>query len=330
LQIKQVSDYMKEKYLKEDIKALSVLPWYHIYGQTCELAIAPMIGSKGYVLPTFDLQRIFEIMKKYKPNTMLGVPTMFINLLNSELGKDVDFSCLKYVNVGASAMPIEKAKEWEKRTGFAIGEGYGLSETSPGVTNSPPWARKKPGSCGHPDANTLVGIINESLEFLPIGEEGELVISGPQVMVGYHNRPEENEKVFFEAGGYRWLRTGDYAKLDDEGYIYILDRVKDLIKYKGHSVYPREIEEVLYEHPAVAECSVVGVKDPTKGEDIKAYIILHKEYRNKITEQEIIEWSKENLAAYKYPRIVEFVRSLPKSAIGKVLRRSLREKEEKK
>ena len=121
LQIKQVSDYMKEKYLKEDIKALSVLPWYHIYGQTCELAIAPMIGSKGYVLPTFDLQRIFEIMKKYKPNTMLGVPTMFINLLNSELGNDVDFSCLKYVNVGASAMLIEKAKEWEKKTGFAMG-----------------------------------------------------------------------------------------------------------------------------------------------------------------------------------------------------------------
>ena len=168
------------------------------------------------------------------------------------------------------------------------------------------------------------------MEFLSVGEEGKLVISGPQVMIGYHNRPEENKLVFFEAGGYRWLRTGDYAKLDDEGYIYILDRVKDLIKYKGHSVYPREIEEVLYEHPAVAECSVVGVKDPTKGENIKAYIILHKEFKNKITEQDIIEWSRENRAAYKYPRIVEFVRSLPKSAIGKVLRRTLREKEEKK
>ncbi len=329
LQIKQISDYMKENYLKEDVKALSVLPWYHIYGQTCELAIAPIIGSKGYILPTFDLGRIFEIMKKYKPNTMLGVPTMFINLLNSPLGKDIDFSCLKYVNVGASAMPIEMAKEWEKRTGFAIGEGYGLSETSPGVTNSPPWAKKKLGSCGHPDANTLVGIINENLEFLPIGEAGELVVSGPQVMIGYHNRPEENKKVFFEAGGYRWLRTGDFARLDEEGYIFILDRIKDLIKYKGHSVYPREIEEILYEHPAVQECNVIGVKDPIKSEDIKAYVILKPEYRGKITEKEIIDWSKENLAAYKYPRIVEFVRTLPKSAIGKVLRRTLREKEAK-
>ncbi len=269
-------------------------------------------------------------MEKHKPNTMLGVPTMFLNLLNSPLAKDVDFSCLKYVNVGASAMPIEAAKEWKRRSGFAMGEGYGLSETSPGVTNSPPWATKKPGSCGHPDANTLVGIINENLEFLPIGEPGEIVASGPQVMLGYHNRPEENKLVFFEAGGYRWLRTGDFAKLDDEGYIFILDRIKDLIKYKGHSVYPREVEEVLYEHPAVQECSVIGVKDPVKGEDIKAYIILHSEYKNKITEQEIIEWTKENMAAYKYPRSVEFVRNLPKSPVGKILRRSLREKEEKK
>ncbi|MFX1337257.1 MAG: long-chain fatty acid--CoA ligase [Promethearchaeota archaeon] len=330
LQIKQISDYMKATYLKEDIKSICVLPWYHIYGQTCDLALAPMTGAKGYIFPTFDMEKIYELMKNERPNTMLGVPTMFIGLLSHPAGKDIDFSCLKFVNVGASAMPIEMANAWQKRTGFAIGEGYGLSETSPGVTNSPPWARKKPGSCGHADASTLVGIINENLEFLPIGEAGEFVVSGPQVMLGYHNRPEENEKVFFEAGGYKWLRTGDFAKLDKEGYIYILDRVKDLIKYKGHSVYPREVEEILYEHPAVQECSVIGVKDPVKGEDIKAFIILKNDYIGKITENEIIEWSRENLAAYKYPRMVEFVSSLPKSAIGKVLRRSLREKEEEK
>lgn len=330
LQIKQISDYMKEKYLKEDIQSISVLPWYHIYGQTCELAVGPLIGAKGIVLATFDLGQIFEIMKKYKPNTMLGVPTMFINLLNSPLSENVDFSCLKYVNVGAAPLPIEIAKEWERRTGFAIGEGYGLSETSPDVTTSPPWAKKKLGSCGHAVASTLVGIINEKLEFLPIGDEGELVVSGPQVMIGYHNRPEENKKVFFEAGGYKWLRTGDFARLDEEGYIFLIDRVKDLIKYKGHSVYPREIEEILYEHPAVQECAVIGVKDPIKGEDIMAHIILKNEYKGKITEQEIIDWTKENMAAYKYPRTVKFVRSLPKSAIGKILRRVLREKEVKK
>jgi len=330
LQIKQISDYMKEKYLKEDIQSISVLPWYHIYGQTCELAVGPLIGAKGIVLATFDLGQIFEIMKKYKPNTILGVPTMFINLLNSPLGENVDFSCLKYVNVGAAPLPIEIAKEWERRTGFAIGEGYGLSETSPDVTTSPPWAKKKLGSCGHAVASTLVGIINEKLEFLPIGDDGELVVSGPQVMIGYHNRPEENKKVFFEAGGYKWLRTGDFARLDQEGYIFLIDRVKDLIKYKGHSVYPREIEEILYEHPAVQECAIIGVKDPIKGEDIMAHVILKNEYKGKITEQEIIDWTKENMAAYKYPRKVKFVRSLPKSAIGKILRRILREKEIKK
>ncbi|NVM53979.1 MAG: long-chain fatty acid--CoA ligase [Candidatus Helarchaeota archaeon] len=329
-QIMQISNYMKDEFLKDDIISISILPWYHIYGVTCELALSPAIGAKAYVLAVFDIGKIVELMEKYAPNTMLGVPTMFINLMNSPLTQDVDFSCLKYANVGAGAMPVEMMKKWKEKTGFEMGEGYGLSETSPGVTNAPPWAKKKLGSCGHPMAGTLVGIVNEELEFLPIGEDGELVVAGPQVMKGYHNKPEENKKVFFETGGYRWLRTGDWAKLDEEGYIYLIDRVKDLIKYKGHSVYPREIEEILYENPAILECTVIGVKDPVKGEDIKAFCTLQPEYKGKITEQEIIDWAKENMAAYKYPRIVEFVGSLPKSAVGKILRRVLRDEEAKK
>jgi long-chain acyl-CoA synthetase len=323
-------DYIVNEYLKENICTLSVLPWYHIYGQTCELALSPFLAAKAFILPTFDVPRIAEILSKHKPNAMLGVTTMFITFLNAPQMKDVDLSSLKFVNVGAGALPAELAKEWESKTGFAMGEGYGLSETSPGALSSPPWAKKKPGSCGHPLPNTLIGIINESLEFLPIGEAGEVVIAGPQVMLRYHNRPEETEKVFFEAGGYRWLRTGDLGKLDEEGYMFLLDRIKDLIKYKGHSVYPREVEEILYEHPAIKECTIIGVQDPMKGEDIKAVIILRDEYKGKITENELIEWSKENMAAYKYPRIVQFARSLPKSAVGKILRRKLREKDAKK
>ena len=330
LQIKQISDYMKENYIKGDIVGLSILPWYHVYGQICELLQGPLSGGKGIIFPTFDIPRIIETIKSKKANFILGVPTMFINILGSPLSKDVDFSCLQYCNVGASAMPIEVAKEWEQKTGFPLGEGYGLSESTVCVSNCPPWAKKKLGSCGIPIASTLVGIIDENLNFLPIGEAGELVASGPQIMLGYHNRPEENEKVFFEAGGHRWLRTGDYAKLDEEGYIFLIDRVKDMIKYKGHSVYPREIEEVLYEHPAIQECAVIGIKDPERGENIMAHIILKKEYKGKITEQEIIDWSREQMAAYKYPRIVKFVRFLPKSAVGKVLRRVIRDKEAKK
>lgn len=328
-QMKQITDYMKEKYIKGEFINLSVLPWYHIYGQTCELAQSPLVGSKGCVLATFDIPKILEIIEKDKPNLMLGVPTMFINLLNYPESKDIDFSSLKYANVGAGSLPEEIFKKWKEKTGFEMGEGYGLSETSPTVTNSPPWAKKKYGSCGHPVANTLVGIIDEDLNFLQIEEAGELVVSGPQVMLGYYNKPEENKKVLFEAGGYRWFRTGDYAKLDKEGYIYILDRIKDMIKYKGHSVYPREIEEVLYEHPAILECSVFGVPEPVKGEEIVAHITLKPEFKGKISEDEIFNWAKENMAAYKYPRIIKIVRNLPKSAVGKVLRRVLREKAEK-
>lgn len=330
LAIKQGTDYMIEHYLKENIIGLSILPWYHIYGQACELLMGCLVGSKSYVLPSFDLQRIAEVIKKGRPNLLLGVPTMFVNILNSPHMKDVDMSCLKFVNCGAGALPDELAKEWERRTGFRMAEGYGLSETSTGAISAHIWSKLKRGSVGLPFTNTLVGIINEKLEFLPVGEEGEVVISGPQVMVGYHNRPEENKLVFFEAGGYKWLRTGDYGRLDNEYHLFLLDRIKDLIKYKGHSVYPREIEEVLYEHPAIQECAVIGVPDPMKGENIKAFVLLKQESKGKVTEQDIIDFAKENLAAYKYPREVQFVRSLPKSGVGKILRRTLREKEMKK
>ena len=328
--IKQGSDYMIENYLKENIIALSVLPWYHIYGQACELLAGCLFGSKAYVLPSFDLQRIAQVIREGRPNMILGVPTMFVNILNSPHMKDVDMSSLKFANCGAGALPDELALEWERRTGFRMAEGYGLSETSTGAITATVWSKLKRGSVGHPFANTLIGIVNENLEFLPVGGEGEVVLSGPQVMVGYHNRPEENKLVFFEAGGYKWLRTGDYGRLDNEYYLFLLDRIKDLIKYKGHSVYPREVEEVLYEHPAIQECAVIGVPDPIKGENIKAFVLLKKESKGKVTEQDIIEFTKENLAAYKYPREVQFVRSLPKSGVGKILRRTLREKEIKK
>ncbi|MFX1375131.1 MAG: AMP-binding protein [Promethearchaeota archaeon] len=329
MQLKQVSDYVQNNLLKEDIYSISVLPWYHIFGQVVEMVSTFFLGAKLFILPSFDINRVLETLKKHKPNTLFGVPTMYITLLKESLKEGIDISCIKYTHVGASPMPIEASKEWEKRTGFPIGEGYGLSEASPALINSPSWSKKKSGSCGHPLTNTLVGIINEDLEFQPIETPGELVASGPQVMLGYHNRPEENNLVFFEAGGHKWLRTGDFAKLDKEGYIFILDRVKDLVKYKGHSVYPREVEEILYEHPSVLECSVIGIQDPIKGENIKACIILKDEYKNKVNEQEIIDFAKKNLASYKYPRKVEFFDSLPKSPVGKILKRQIRENERK-
>ncbi|MDK2876764.1 MAG: long-chain acyl-CoA synthetase [Archaeoglobaceae archaeon] len=283
--------------------------------------------------------KIFETIDKYRVTTFMGAPAIFIAYVNNfpELFKKYDITSLIYVNNGAGPIPAEIVYKWDELTNqkVLLCEGYGLSEASP-VTHThglPPQLRKrKVGSIGPPIPNTYAAVIDpQTMEFLPIGQEGELVVSGPQVMKGYWNRPRETEEVFFYADGMKWLRTGDIAKMDEDGYFYIVDRLKDIIKYKGHSVYPREIEDVIYEHPAVQEVCVIGVPDlAAGGETIKAYVVLRPEYRGKVTEKDIIEFCKERLATYKYPRIVEFRDELPKSAAGKYLRRLLREEELKK
>ena len=326
-QMKPYNDLIKEKFNLERVIGLSVLPWYHIYGQTVDLISGMAFGAMGIVFPRFDPGEILDAIQKYRPNTFMGVTPMFIALLNHPKIKEVDMSCFVNVNNGATSIPVDVVRQWDETTGVPLVEGYGLSEASPVTHTTSPLLKRKVGSIGTPIPSTLAGIVDpETLEWLPIGEVGELVVCGPQVMKGYWKRPEETEKVFFEAGGYRWLRTGDLARMDEDGYFYIVDRVKDIIKYKGHSVYPREVEEVLYEHPAVLEAAVVGVPDPSIGENIKAYVVLKPEYKGKVSEQELIEWCKERVAAYKYPRIVEFIEEMPKSAAGKILRRILRER----
>jgi long-chain acyl-CoA synthetase len=328
-QIIPISETLKKRFHEDRIRSVSVLPWYHIYGQTCEIVAGNLIDSTAVLFANFDAGAVLDAVQKYKPWMFLGVSAMLIALMNHPKAQDTDFSCLKYMNMGAAPTPDEVAKQWKKISGWPLSEGYGLTETSP-VTHTRPAELfgEKLGSIGPPIPNTLAGVVDpETNKFLPIGEMGELVISGPQVMQGYWNRPKDTEAVFFEAGGYKWLKTGDLAKMDDEGYFYIVDRTKDIIKYKGHSVYPREIEEVLFEHPAVLECAVIGIPDPEAGENIKAFISLKPEYKGKITEEEMKNWIKERVAAYKYPRYVEFIDTIPKTIVGKVLRRVLREKE---
>ncbi|MEM1658273.1 MAG: long-chain fatty acid--CoA ligase [Candidatus Jordarchaeales archaeon] len=326
-QCQPYNDGVKKKFKIERVIGISILPWYHIYGQTVDLIMGMAFGSMGIVFPRFDPGEILDAIQKYRPNYFFGVTPIFVALLNHPKIKEVDMSCLVYVNNGATSIPVEVVKKWDEVVGVPIVEGYGLSEASPVTHTTSPLLKRKIGSIGTPIPSTLAGIIDpETLEWLPPGKEGELVVSGPQVMKGYWNRPEETEKVFFEAGGYKWLRTGDIAKMDEDGYFWIIDRVKDIIKYKGHSVYPREVEEILYQHPAILEAAVVGVPDPEAGENIKAYVVLKPEYKGKVTEQELINWCKERLAAYKYPRMIEFIDQMPKSAAGKILRRLLREK----
>ncbi len=330
---------LREYYENKHGSRVAILPWYHIYGQTVDLNAGLVNGEIIVVFSKFEPDKIFEAIQQYRITTFMGAPAIFIAYVNNfpDLFKKYDISSLLYVNNGAGPIPPEIVHKWDELTNnlVLLCEGYGLSEASP-VTHThglpPPLRKRKVGSIGQPIPNTYAAVIDpETLEFLPPSKEGELVISGPQVMKGYWNRPRETEEVFFYADGMKWLRTGDIAKMDEEGYFYIVDRLKDIIKYKGHSVYPREVEDVIYEHPAVQEVCVIGLPDISAGgETIKALVVLRPEYRGKVTEQDIINWCKERLAAYKYPRSVEFRNELPKSAAGKYLRRVLREEEMRK
>jgi long-chain acyl-CoA synthetase len=211
-------------------------------------------------------------------------------------------------------------------TNVKVGQGFGLTETSPITHTAAAWLPEiRSESIGCPIVDTDAIIVNsETLEELPIGEVGELLIRGPQVMKGYWKRPDATEKTIVNG----WLRTGDLARMDEDGYFYIEGRTKDMVKYKGYKVMPREVEEKLLEHPAILEAGVVGVPDPNIGETIKAFVVLKSEYRDKgITEQEIIEWAKERLAGYKYPRKLEIIKTLPRTAVGKIFRRKLRDME---
>lgn len=329
LQVVPITETLNKRLGINRTIAISVLPWYHSYGQTVEIVAGALMNNLGICFSQFDPAPILEAIQKYRPNTFIAVPAILILLLNHPKSREVDFTCLKYFNMGAAPTPVELAKQWKQLSGNPLSEGYGLTEASP-VTHSrcAQLFGEILGSVGPPILNTLAGIVDpDTNEFLPIGQLGELVVSGPQVMKGYWKRPEDTKKVFFKAGGVTWLKTGDLARMDENGHFYILDRTKDIIKYKGHSVYPRELEEVLFTHEAIMDVAVIGVPDPDVGEQIKAYVVLKPEYKGKVTEDDILYWCKEHMAAFKYPRYLQIVDYLPKSMVGKTLRRVLREQE---
>jgi long-chain acyl-CoA synthetase len=325
----QIDTWIKKQ--EEPHRILAILPFFHIYGQTVCLNFGIYRGSTLILMPRPDIKALFENVSKYKVDVLPGVPTLYIQIINSPLVKKYDIKSIRYCISGAAALPVEVLKKFESLTGGKLREGYGLTEASPVTHCNPLEGIYKEGSIGIPIPNTLAAIAHpEENRFLGIDEIGELVVSGPQVMMGYHNRPEENEKIFFEYNGIRWLRTGDMAKMDKDGFFYIVDRKKEIIKYKGYSVYPREIEELLYAHEAVKEAAVLGIPDPEVGEKIKAYIVLKDEYKGKVKEEDIINYLKDKLAPYKLPKIVEFKDNLPKSMVGKILKRVLLEEELKK
>jgi long-chain acyl-CoA synthetase len=308
--------------------AIAALPFFHIYGQVVVMFNALVQGNTLVLFTTPDIDDILDAMERYGASVFNGVPTLFEYLKEYEKTDRVDWKRLKLIACGADTLHESTVCAWENRTKTKILEGYGLTETT-SVSHVTPYGRPKIGSFGVPIPNMDAAIIDpEGTKFVPVGEDGELIVSGPNIMQGYWKRPKETKESIIELEGKTWLRTGDLVRMDNEGYFHFFDRKRDLIKYKGYSVFARHVEEVLYSHPQIKAAGVVGVPDPKVGQLIKAYVVLESEARGKISEEEVMDFCKAKLAHYKVPKIVEFRGELPKTDVGKVSRRELREEGE--
>lgn len=306
---------------------LGVLPFFHVYGLTTVMILTVLGQNRMVLLPKFDAEMTLKTIDKQKTTVFPGAPTIYIGLINHPDIAKYDLSSIKACLSGSAPLPVEVQERFEELTGGKLVEGYGLTETSPVTHATPVWDKRVKGSIGLPWPDTdsaVLRVAGEEVEILPPGEMGEIAVKGPQVMKGYWNRPEDTVATFSNG----WFLTGDIGYVNDEGYFFVVDRKKDLIIAGGFNIYPREVEEVLYEHDAIQECVVAGVPDPYRGETVKAYIVLKE--GAKVTEEELNNFCRQNLAAFKVPRIYEFRDELPKTAVGKILRRQLIDEEKNK
>ena len=306
---------------KGDETILAVLPFFHVYGVTLAMNGGLLLAANTVLIARPVIADIVDAVRRHRPTIFPGVPTLYAAIVNDERAKHYDLSSIDVCACGGAPLPAEVKRDFEKLTGGHLYEGYGLSEASPLTHAVPHDGRDKSGSMGFPVVDTDARIVNERGEAVPIGEAGELEVRGPQIMQGYWRRPEETADVFHDG----WLRTGDVAWMDEEGWFYLVDRKKDLIITAGENIYPREIEEVLFEHPQIKEVAVVGVPHPYGGEIAKAFVVLAP--GETATKKDITQFAAARLAKHKVPRAVEFRAELPKSAAQKVLRRVLADEE---
>jgi long-chain acyl-CoA synthetase len=300
-----------------EVIALCALPLFHSFGQTCIMNCSFYAGGTISLIPRFEPVKAMEIMQRDQVSYFAGVPTMYFYLLNHPDADKYDLSSLRFCSSGGAAMPVEVMHAFTRRHGVTILEGYGLSETSPVASFNHLDRAPKPGSIGTPIWGVQMKCVDAEGREVPTGEMGEIAIRGHNVMKGYYKRPEATAEAIRNG----WFHSGDLARVDEDGYFFIVDRIKDMILRGGFNVYPREIEEVLYGHPAIAEAAVIGVRDEALGEEIKA-VVAFKPGKS-VSEAELIDYCKERLAAYKYPRSVEVRETLPKTASGKILKREL-------
>lgn len=299
---------------------LAVLPFFHVFGLTVALNFAIYTGCAIIIMPRFNADELIDLIEKKKPTIFPGVPAIYSALMAHRRIASFDLSSIRFCVTGSAPMPVEILRRFEQKTGSTVIEGYGLSECSPVTHANPLKGTRKPGSIGIalPDTDCRIVDHETGTKVLAANEVGELIVRGPQRMAGYWKKPDETEKAI--RGG--WLYTGDLAFMDEDGYVFIVDRKKDLIISAGYNIYPREVDEVLYECPKVRETAAIGVPDQVRGEVVKVFIVPSK--GESLTVDEVIAWCRERLAPYKVPKYVEFRDSLPKTIVGKVLRRELR------
>jgi long-chain acyl-CoA synthetase len=302
---------------------LGALPFFHVFGLTVCMNFSILMGWENVIVARPQAGNLVRAITEHRPTFAPLVPTMYINILKHPGIEKADMTSIRACFSGSAPMPVEVIREFEGKTGAVILEGYGLTESSPIVCVNPSSGVRKAGSIGMPFPNTLCRIVDieDGETDLPPGECGELLVKGPQVMKGYRGKAEETEKTLKDG----WLHTGDVARMDEDGYFYIVDRIKELIISGGYNVYPRDIEEVVYSHPDIYEAAVIGIPHPTRGEAAKVIAVLKE--GKEMTQRELIDYCAGRLAKYKLPTKVEFRESLPKSAVGKILKRVLKEEE---
>jgi len=301
---------------------LGVLPWFHITGMECQMNLMAFLGATLVVIGRFDLATVLRAIELYRCSVTTLIATVNIAIVNSPKTKEFDLSSLRACFSGGAPLPAEIARRWKALTGYELIEGYGMSETTAPTHINPPH-RPKYGTVGLPIPGTDARIVSleDGVTELPQGQSGEISVRGPQVTKGYWRRPDATAEAIVDG----WLLTGDIGFVDDEGYFTIVERKKDMLKVSGYSVFPAEVEALMYRHPAIAEVGVVGVPDQYRGEDPVAFVVLKPEAKGKTTPEEIAAWCRAEMAVYKAPRQIRFIDALPKTASGKILKRVLRE-----
>jgi long-chain acyl-CoA synthetase len=302
---------------------LGALPYFHSFGLSTSMNFSVYLGWAQALIPRPQPEPLLEAIRKFRPTFAPLVPTMYIGMLNHPDLKKTDMSCIKGAFSGSAPLPVEVIHAFEKMTGAIIVEGFGLTETTPVTHINPFGGVRKVGSIGVPISDTECRIVSldDGVTDMPVGEPGELIIKGPQVMRGYKDMPEETANMLRDG----WCYTGDIATMDKDGYFYIVDRKKDMIISGGFNVYPRDIDEVFYQHPKVQEACSIGIPDPKRGESIKVFVVLKE--GETATQEELLEYSATKLAKYKLPTDIEFRKELPKTNVGKILRKELRAEE---